>query len=369
MVTCRANATADATEQENDMENLKTPVARHDNNFGLLRLIFATLVIFTHSFYFVDGNPLREPFIKLFHVLSLADISVDGFFIISGYLVTKSYMQSKSQFEYLGKRVLRIYPGYVVACAVSLLIGVRAGGLLPHVGLVSVSSAFVELLLLAGVHVDHAFAGVPYPGVNGSLWSIAYEFRCYLLLIVLGSVGLTRDKRVMGLLTIGLLLWLIVIGVDHSPGTNILLGSLDVNIRTLALFCTGSAFYLFRGWIKFSWLFMLICIAALLALLSRPHLATPALAVFGGYVIFGFAFHGPTSVFSRAANKVDLSYGVYLYAWPIGELLVWYFRGMSPWALFGYTTLIAYAVAYVSWTLLENPALHLKRFLTKEHGF
>jgi peptidoglycan/LPS O-acetylase OafA/YrhL len=351
------------------MENRKTPLIKHDNNFGLLRISFATLVILTHSFYFVDGNSLREPFIKLFHVLSLADISVDGFFIISGYLVTKSYMQSKSQFEYLGKRVLRIYPGYVVACAVSLLIGLRAGGLLPHVGLGSVASALVELLFLAGVHIDRAFASLPYPGTNGSLWSIAYEFRCYLILIVLGSAGLLRDKRVVGLLTFGLLLWLIVIGVDHSPGTNFLLGSLDVDIRTLALFCTGSAFYLFRDWIKFSQTKVLVCIATLLTLLPRPDLATPALAVFGGYAIFWFALHGPTSVFSRAANKVDLSYGVYLYAWPIGELLVWYFKGMSPWAVFGCTTLIAYAVAYLSWTLLENPALGLKRFLTKEHGF
>jgi peptidoglycan/LPS O-acetylase OafA/YrhL len=342
---------------------------RQENNFGLLRILFATLVILTHFFYFVDGNALREPLIRSFHNLELGDIAVDGFFIISGYLVTKSYLQSKSRSEYLGKRVLRIYPGYVVACAVSLLIGIKVGATLPHIGPSVIMVAFVQLFLMCGVRLDHTFSNSAYPGVNGSLWSIPYEFRCYLLLILLGFLGVFRNKRIVGALTVCFLLWVTLFDVESTAGGNLMFGSLAGNVRTIALFLAGSTFFLFEDAIAYSKLYVMACLAALLVLLPYPNLATPALAVFGGYIIFWFALHGPTSLFSSAANHTDLSYGVYLYAWPIGELLVQYFRGMSPWLVFGCTVLLVYPVAFVSWTLLEKPALGLKRYLTKEHGF
>jgi peptidoglycan/LPS O-acetylase OafA/YrhL len=352
-----------------DLQPKKTAPAQRENNFGLLRITFATLVILTHSFYFVDGNALREPLIRWFHTLEFGDVAVDGFFIISGYLVTKSFLQSRSRAEYLGKRVLRIYPGYIMACVVSVLIGINVGATLPHIDFSLIMVTYVQLLLMCGVHLDHTFAHSAYPGVNGSLWSISYEFRCYLLLILLGLLGTFRSKRIVGVLTVCFLVWVTTLDVTSTAGGNMMWGSLAGNVRTIALFLAGSSFFLFEDAIPYSRLYAAISVAALLILLPYSNLATTALAVFGGYFIFWFALHGPTRSLSRATNRTDLSYGVYLYAWPIGELLVQYFRGISPWLVFCFTVLVVYPVAFVSWVLIEKPALGLKRFLTKEHGF
>src|SRR5581483_7127162 len=163
-----------------------------DNNFGLLRLVLALLVAFTHSFEFIDGNAAREPFLRLFHTFMISDIAVDGFFLISGYLVTQSYLQSRSSSEYLGKRVLRIYPAYVVACGVSLLIGAIGGGKFPGISLKVVLVAMISLLFFGGVRLGNAFDRVPMHGLNGSMWTIAYEFRCYLAVLIFGGLGVFR---------------------------------------------------------------------------------------------------------------------------------------------------------------------------------
>src|SRR3982074_3309146 len=88
---------------------------RQANNFGFLRLLFATLVILAHSPELVDGNRSREILTRIFGTMPLGEVAVDGFFLISGYLILQSLVNSKSYFEYLSKRVLRIYPGYIVA--------------------------------------------------------------------------------------------------------------------------------------------------------------------------------------------------------------------------------------------------------------
>jgi peptidoglycan/LPS O-acetylase OafA/YrhL len=365
----KTETAANGATRQKQTKDRKAKLTERENNFGLLRITFATLVILTHSFYFVDGNALREPLVRWFHTLEFGDVAVDGFFIISGYLVTKSFLRSRSNAEYIGKRVLRIYPGYIMACAVSVLIGINVGATLPHIDFTMIMVAYVQLLLMGGVHLDHTFSHSAYPGVNGSLWSISYEFRCYLLLIVLGMLGAFRNKRIIGLLTVCFLFWVTMLDVTSTTGGNMMWGSLAGNVRTIALFLAGSSFFLFEDAIVYSRLYATASLAALLILLSYSNLATTALAVFGGYIVFWFALHGPTSSFSRATNQTDLSYGVYLYAWPIGELLVQFFRGLSPWLVFWFTVLIVYPVAFISWSLLEKPALGLKRFLTKEHGF
>jgi len=343
---------------------------RNDNNFGMLRLLFAVLVAFTHSFRFVDGNLNREPLIGAFHLFSFGDLAVDGFFLISGYLVTKSLLQSQSNAEYLGKRILRIYPGFVVALGMSLLVGLIAGGILPTFNTQTIISVFANVFFFRGVYLANAFAKVPCPGINGSIWSIAYEFRCYLALIAFDYIGLFRRRYLAG--GAALLFLITSCLLPPNPGQSAadwFLGNSSSDARFFGLFLTGSVFYVFRDVIQFKQGYALSCFIAMLALLQSRTFATPAVAILGGYSIFWFAFQGPGGRLSKILNKTDLSYGFYLYAWPIGNLIVLFHRSVSVWSLFLYTTVISAAVAYLSWIAIEKPALKLKRYLTPSHGF
>src|SRR5579872_6630536 len=81
------------------------------NNFNFMRLCLAVLVIFSHSFEIIDGNRRREPLTRIFHTFSLGELAVDGFFLLSGYLIVKSWERRPVLLNYLQKRVYRIYPG------------------------------------------------------------------------------------------------------------------------------------------------------------------------------------------------------------------------------------------------------------------
>ncbi|MDB5685422.1 MAG: acyltransferase 3, partial [Rhizorhabdus sp.] len=85
------------------------------NNIGFLRLMLAGAVIVSHSPGTIDGNGSREPLRMLFDNISLGDVAVDGFFMLSGYLIVQSMMTTPRLIDYLAKRVLRIYPAFILA--------------------------------------------------------------------------------------------------------------------------------------------------------------------------------------------------------------------------------------------------------------
>src|SRR5690349_23752155 len=87
----------------------------HDvENFNLLRLLFAALVVFSHSFELIDRSRMHEPLNRLFHTYSCGDLAVDGFFMLSGFLILASWRRDPNVPRYLARRVLRVYPLFIV---------------------------------------------------------------------------------------------------------------------------------------------------------------------------------------------------------------------------------------------------------------
>lgn len=334
--------------------------SRPMNNFGALRLLFAVLVVLGHSFELIDGDRSREPLTRIFGTLSLGELAVDGFFLISGYLVVKSALESRSAVEFLFKRILRIYPGYVVAYAICIAISPFVGGALAGLTGASVLSAIVFLF---PPEVPGAFPGTPYPMLNGSMWTIAYEFRCYLLALLAWSIGLT-SKRVAALCLTAGLVALSAVRADiwgwFPERLTTLLGSPEIGASFVAVFACGALFYLYRDRVVYDGRIAAVAAAALLVLLFSPHLATAAVAVLGGYVLFWFAFAARYRRLAAVGSKTDLSYGVYLYAWPVQKLMILAAPGISPYLLFVVATAIAGCLAFASWRLVEKPFLRLK---------
>jgi hypothetical protein len=98
----------------------------------------------------------------------------------------------------------------------------------------------------------------------------------------------------------------------------------------------------------------------LIVLLFSSWLATASVAIFGSYVLFWFAFNVKSPTLTSVGQKVDISYGVYLYAWPVESLLIWLNPGISPWVGFIETTAISSLFAFGSWWLVEKPFLSIK---------
>jgi peptidoglycan/LPS O-acetylase OafA/YrhL len=174
--------------------------ADRKNNFGVLRLLFANLVIYYHSYFLIDGNARRDIFHKVSGVMLLGTLAVAGFFIISGYLIVKSHSHSKSTKDYFVKRLLRIWPGYAVAFLISLLVVAPWGS--AKLADTNILKNLFCFLTFQEPYVARVFRGLPQERVNGSMWTIAYELRCYMLVILLGACGFLRDRRKFLILTI-----------------------------------------------------------------------------------------------------------------------------------------------------------------------
>jgi peptidoglycan/LPS O-acetylase OafA/YrhL len=318
---------------------------RSSNNFGALRLIFAVLVIVSHSPELVDGNRTREILTRIFGTLSFGELGVYGFFLISGYLVTKSFQQSRSVGEYFLKRVLRIYPGYVVAFLFCVLV------LGPFVGVqianLSGAKLLWQIVILREPKIPGVFEGTHYPLLNGAMWTIKYEFLCYLLVLAAGAIGLLSKRFVLVLLVIGSLF----VSAVHPNSTS---------VGFAGIFGCGALFYLYEDRVRYDWRLALLAACGLIPLMFSSYLAPASVAIFGGYLLFWFAFNIKSPALASVGRKVDLSYGVYLYAWPVENFLIWLNPGISPWLVFFATTTIASVFAFGSWWLVEKPLLNLK---------
>lgn len=138
------------------------------------------------------------------------------------------------------------------------------------------------------------------------------------------------------------------------PLSRIWMGWLDVTLRLTSLFLIGSCFYLWRDRIKVSGIGTIIALVGLLATLCVAPLAEIGVGVFGGYLIFAFALWGRGTPLSRINNADDISYGTYLYGWPIGAAILWAIPALPLWGATVLAILASMGAGWVSWHLVEK---------------
>ncbi len=335
------------------------------NNFGFLRLFFATLVIFGHSPEIIDGNRSRELLTQVFGTLSLGELSVDAFFIISGFLISKSFRTSPSVWSYIIKRSARILPGFIVCFALCLFVlaPLVEGQFGPGV----ISTNVKSFIRMTTPLVPGTFPGLPYPSLNGSLWTIGYEFRCYMLVILIGLLGLLSDRgRWLVLAIAAICLAINAFSLVQAAFPNFgQAQNMAITVRFTGLFLAGACFYLFGSQIAYKSSIAVIMAILLIAGLFVPTLAEAAIATAGAYLIFYFAFAVRPLRISQWAAKNDISYGLYLYAWPIQISIVYVFGVKNHWLVSVVSLLIVSVIAAASWLLIERPFQRLSHGKTR----
>lgn len=133
---------------------------------------------FPHAFQLIDGNRNREPLFSLFGSSGSGKFPVDGFFLLSGYLIVQSWDAAPREFPFLAKRVFRIYPGFVLASLICAFV-VGPLGAEPAVCFDQLNDKleFTGLPGLWGAVTPAVSAGTPYPSVNGSMRTVPYALR------------------------------------------------------------------------------------------------------------------------------------------------------------------------------------------------
>lgn len=334
------------------------------NNFGFLRLLFAIVVVFSHAPEAIDGNRKRELMTRFFGTMSMGDLAVVCFFLISGFLILMSYQHSSSFKNYLKKRVLRIYPGFILAYLFCLLciipLAKNTQMLLNFDGWFWLKSIF-RMLSLQAPWVDGVF-DTPIKYVNGPMWTIKYEFLCYLTLPVISCFFKNNLKLYVYLFLLSLSVFFLFGFFNLSLTTP---KPFDFEsgafLRLFSAYLMGSIFYLARDKVLFETKYTILSILILLILLFNKQLAHVALITFGAYLLFNFALNYNNQFLNKIGSKTDLSYGIYLYAWPIQNLIIQNNPTINPLTLSFMVLIIVAVLAFISWTFVEKPFMQLKK--------
>ena len=339
------------------------------NNFDFLRMLAATLVMVSHAFQISYGEKINnispgnedfaEPLLWLTRgQLTIGHLSVLVFFIISGYLITMSQERSSSSKKFLINRALRIFPGLAVAIIFTVFI---VG---PFATSLSFSEYFSHMdtwkyisnatMLSAGDYLPGVFGHNPLPNVvNGSLWTLKYEFGCYLLVCGLNAFGLLKKKVVIGIFII---LFAEVVYARHT-GHPFLYFMLFFSMG-MVLRLAGNDI-LFRGDVSFA-LGIILILAALMGAALSFKVFVLVFSLVGGYIILYLAF-APWINLSGFSRYGDFSYGLYIYAFPIQQMVSYYMGSNQKWFInFSISFPLALICAFISWHWVEKRALAMK---------
>jgi peptidoglycan/LPS O-acetylase OafA/YrhL len=346
------------------------------NSINAIRLFFCISILLLHCVPLSGHGPMP----KLIFADTIGTYALSGFFALSGYLITASRLSSHSTMDYLWRRVLRIYPAWVasllfvavVTAPLSLWLEGKSGYNWP-----SALSYVVDNLWLAlrALTVEGTLLDTPIKAVwNFSAWTLFYEFVLWIGMAVLVSIFRGRSLKVgawLGLVTFTALKLAhqiqsgstTVAAADeralHAQHAGTLLTLVEPLARLGIFFMAGAILYLYRdrvrvvGW----WAVAAFGISAALAVVGYFHTFA---ALPWAYLMVWCA---TSKRFGRVNYPDDYSYGMYIYAYPVTQLVATYaLAHPMPMVVFMVlTTVITAPVAWLSWQLLEKPAMRLKR--------
>jgi peptidoglycan/LPS O-acetylase OafA/YrhL len=322
------------------------------NSFDAIRLIAAAAVIVSHAFPLSSGSNDGEPLRRLTGgQMTLGELAVLVFFVVSGFLITRSFERSPSLADYARNRALRILPA--LACMVAgmtLVLG-------PLFTTLPLRDYFTDgrfasyWLNVTLVTTKYSLPGVfetnPFPrAVNGVLWTLRFEALFYVVTAALGVARLLEKRVLLAILTVALVAPLLV----ELPG--------DKYVRMFRFYAAGSALCLWRDRVPLD-----LRVAAGAALLCGLGAALGGLheifAVAGSYLVVYLAFE-PRLPLQQAGRWGDFSYGLYIYGFPVQQAVA-HLSGPHGWAWnLAVSFPIALALAVASWHGVEKRALRRK---------
>ena len=325
------------------------------NALNAIRLLLAVSVIVWHSVP-LTGTARPAPAVAQL----LGDGGVDGFFAISGFLILSSWMRRPRWWPYLKARFLRILPAFwmclIVTATIIAPLGISlAGQDLPDgypvdAALYAGKNAFLKINEYG---ISGTPTGVPYPGVwNGSLWTLGWEFLCYLGVLALGLTRVLRYRATIPIIFAACLTVSVLVDARMVHNYYLVDGS-----RFGLMFAAGALIYQLRHRLPTRAVDLVIVVAIIAAASLLPDYRVAAALPLAYLLITAGALLRVRAL--RLRN--DISYGAYIYAFPIQQVLAsagLYRLGVPLFASIAIP--LTFLVAAASWFGVEKPAMRLR---------
>ena len=328
-------------------------------NLSWIRLLAAISVLFSHSFLIAEGDERNEPVESLTgEILGIYGVFV--FFIISGFLVTRSCLAAPSQKSYFWNRFLRVYPGYAASIIICLFVVCplftspspeNHGHPLSLFDDFARSLFFLDNILLCDGAWFYRSQNGMGEVLNGVYWTIKIEVILYIILALLKKLNLLKPKFVLTLAlgSTGLFL------ADKYPHFE--LWGLTFGMPG---FFAGSFLFLLMSKREFKFSTALVFI--FLLLVSGFFGLLPKLfPLLAAYPVLALGFLKLPD-FDLKLRSADYSYGMYLFGWPVQQVLRSFVgNSMSGWTFFLLSVPLVFIFSTLSWQLIEKPCLRFKK--------
>jgi peptidoglycan/LPS O-acetylase OafA/YrhL len=354
-----------------------------NNSVNAIRLAFAGSIIVLHAMAlggYVDEMP------KLIFHETFGTYMLAGFFVISGYMITASRLASRGFGDYLWRRLLRIYPAWIASFVlVAVVLGplsllIQGRPLSSYDWGSAAGYVYKNLYFrLNQFDITGTIEGIPFERIwNYSAWTLFYEFAlwmCIGILVLIAPKKLLNPGIIAGLVVFTAIKVFDKVTNDLSqfgtanPGRSV--GAIESNFLTTLMFVleplarlgifffAGALLYVYRDKVKISWLvfWISVAISMVLGVIGWFHVFA---ALPWAYVIMHL---GTSTRLSRVNYPNDYSYGTYIYAFPITQVLalIALEHPMPGWLFCTLAVLATAPLAWLSWHVLEKPAMSLKR--------
>lgn len=320
------------------------------NNFDFLRVVFALTVALSHLIELSEVE-IFQPFKKFFNTR----LAIDGFFVISGFLIAKSYENSSSVKDYIFKRIKRIVPAYlfvILFCAIFFcFISTQTAidyFLSPQFWKYIIANLTFQNYLepcLPGV-----FEGNLLCAVNGALWTIKVEEAFYLLLPLFYIITKSKKNTIH---ILGILVYLASIIYFNYFVSEDMYRIAKQLPGALAFFMCGIIFYRnFNFLVKWKHYFIIPCLLVFILeqYVFNTHIFKP---IAYGFMVFYIAYN--LKWLNHFGKYGDITYGVYIYHFPLIQVFVYlgFFETYNPIIVSVILLLLVIVLATLSWHFLE----------------
>ena len=348
-------------------------LTRLSNNFDFLRLFAASLVIIAHSSPILSASSLPWDPINDIYGIGMGHFGVLIFFVISGFLIAMSWEKKKNVVDFALARVLRIYPAVIVLVLLSVII---LGPLLTTKSICeyfnnNLTKLYIQDITLFRMYyyLPGVFEFNPTSSINGSLWTLPYEFTCYIFLGFLGLIKALSKKKIM---LICFVLLILIQFFFTQEVKKIVIPIIGIDFKTFyplfLYFISGSLFYVLRKNIKLNILGAVIS-TTILYCFKDTSISMYLSLILLTYIIMFIAFYKPLP-FEKTGQFGDFSYGLYLYAFPVQQLIVYFFNDtISLFTMIILSFLFTFPFAYLSWYVIEKPSLRIRDKFNKTKLF